>query len=472
MTENKAFEKYLGFSFKCESEDAKARLKNWIDSLGENPTELCDVSEENIENWCADFNFDGVQTLVLPTTIKKIGKCVFAQSQLENLIADGVESLDELAFYNTKKLQSVLLPNCTSLSADCFNHSHIKALSLPKVCSVGRYCFYDMPNITKIDLPSLTSIEPYAIYGNACLQAVGLGHLEHADFAIVTMNPNLERISAKELLTRDTLAFHSNSTDCELQTAADTKITSVAVKPRTHNHSAVSMSLQPENFEYKYSYNGFKFNLVKSLSSEQEKIVENAIKRELDKCKGFVPQGENAEENESAADCFKFLKDIFVPAEIKSIGDYAFSKCYSLESFVGLGVEEIGDHAFYCDEILRYVEVPNCTKLKDDAFNGAGCSCADDVVTKIIALNVESVGKHAFWQTGFVCLNMPKCTHISTTAIEENERLQALCVASFDCKNAAAANPVLSQVNSLCKNLPVQQAVYASPAVVIENVKL
>ena len=65
---------YKGFKFNCETVADENRLKNYIDSLGDGIDSLPDVCEENYANRQADFDFSGVNQLVLPKSIKRIVK--------------------------------------------------------------------------------------------------------------------------------------------------------------------------------------------------------------------------------------------------------------------------------------------------------------------------------------------------------------------------------------------------------------
>ena len=446
---------YRGFRFECESEKSELALMAYIDSLGDEPSELPNVSDENYANWQCDFDFDGVKILVLPESVKKIGKCVFAQSKIQNLVADGVEHIDELAFYNTKKLESVSAKNCKTLisidpktgepaeTADCFNHSHVKALHLPNVELVGRYCFYDMPNIETIDLPKAMVMLSHSVYGNKKLRMLRLPQLQEAPSSLVTMNPCLQEVDVSGLQVASPMAFYGNGIEIDFGLKhevfhGEEKLTKLEQKQLQ----------EKEVFEYDYSYKGFYFNLVDGLS-EQEKIETlSTLEREIDFWveQAEIPNSKNMHTNESGHASLINVKDIFVSEKIKAIGDYAFAKMYALESVVAPSVKTVGEHAFYCDSAVRYVDIDGCEKLSADAFNGTAYDYIEfETKPKIFVSKVKSVGKHVFWQTGFVFVNMPKCEEIEVSAFEENGALKKVVV-----KNAHAdafiENPMLSEV--------------------------
>ena len=281
--------KYKGFTFECESEETECNLIKYIDSLGDDPKELPNVSEENYAEWKCEFDFEGVKILVLPKSIKKIGKCVFAQSKLQNLVADGVEIIDELAFYNTKLLESVSAKNCKALVSvdpdsgkptefsDCFNHSCVKHLNLPSVEFVGRYCFYDMPNIEILHLPNVKIMNSHAVYGNGNLKVLDIPSLQSAPVSVVTMNPQLEKINVSGLRSARSSAFYGNGIEIDFDAEPET------VKTAEKLTKEEEIKLQrKESFDYEFCYKGFYFNLVDGLSDEEKLETLTNLKTEID----------------------------------------------------------------------------------------------------------------------------------------------------------------------------------------------
>lgn len=446
---------YKGFWFECESKEAEDALIAYIDSLGDLPDELPNVGEENYANWRCDYDFDGVKMLVLPESIKRIGKCVFAQSKIQNLVAEGVVHIDELAFYNTKVLESVSAPNCEMLIStdletgeltefsDCFNHSHVRVLNLPKVEVVGRYCFYDMPNIVELNLPRAHTMLSHSVYGNPNLKGLMISSVKNAPSSLVTMNPRLQRIDVSGLQSASATSFYGNGVELDLGEgyqglSSDEKLTM----------QEQSKLQEREVFEYDYSYNGFHFNLVDGLSEQEIMLTLLNLQKEIDVWveQAQIPDSENMNTNESGHDCLANVKDIFVPDKIYSIGNYAFAKMYALESVIAPSVKIIGDHAFYCDSAVRYAEFGDCEKLTADAFNGMSYDYLEsEVMPKIFIPKVKSVGKHAFWQTGFVLIDMPACENVEISAFDENGALKKVIVARAG-ELAFIDNPVLAEV--------------------------
>lgn len=101
------------------------------------------------ERWAID-------KVVLPPTLKKIGSCAFQRTSLTSVnIPDNVETIEESAFSQVKKLQEVHLPD--------------------SLTSLGRYAFSSCSSLRTIKIPTkLKEIPWYTFDGCKSLQSVEL----------------------------------------------------------------------------------------------------------------------------------------------------------------------------------------------------------------------------------------------------------------------------------------------------------
>lgn len=92
------------------------------------------------------------------------------------------------------------------------------------------------------------------------------------------------------------------------------------------------------------------------------------------------------------ADCTK-ITDIIIPASVKTIGSYAFYRCYGLESVtVSFGTESIGEHAFDACTSLSYAFIPTSVQtIGDYAFTM--CSALSSVT---VSDSVAEIGENSF----------------------------------------------------------------------------
>lgn len=76
------------------------------------------------------FHFSNIQTLTLPSNIKKLGRCAFSNNSISTVDLGNVETIESEAF-NANSLSSVYLPKTlTSLESDSFkNNSQLKSFT-------------------------------------------------------------------------------------------------------------------------------------------------------------------------------------------------------------------------------------------------------------------------------------------------------------------------------------------------------
>ena len=162
------------------------------------------------------------------------------------------------------------------------------------------------------------------------------------------------------------------------------------------------------------------------------------------------------------------IKSIYIPSNVTSIGNSAFSGCYSLQSItipnsvtsIGSGtfqlcqslqsinipdsVESIGRRAFYNCQSLQSITIPNSvTSISENAFSG--CQSLQSIT---IPNSVTSIGRSAFYN----CYNI-RYAKINTTAIIDSSTYE-FCTSSeyinttYDFSEVTAI-PILSSTSSL-----------------------
>ena len=138
------------------------------------------------------FFKSGVETLLLPETVKTIGEGAFAASEITSIeIPEGVTALSDYAFYGCSKLKEVKLPstlksigkgafgNCASLETLNLTNTgltelperafagstNLKTVMLPEsVKRIGRETF-SLTGIETLALPEVTEFDAYALSG-------------------------------------------------------------------------------------------------------------------------------------------------------------------------------------------------------------------------------------------------------------------------------------------------------------------
>lgn len=111
------------------------------------------------------------------------------------------------------------------------------------------------------------------------------------------------------------------------------------------------------------------------------------------------------------------IKDVIIPSGVKTIGDYAFSKCEISSGVIEIPdtVEVIGEHAF--KDAYSIVELPE--GVKEIKTEGVSVSYNTDG-SFVLPDSVESLGKHAIGG------------HVDSISIGENTSLQTIYASSLD----------------------------------------
>lgn len=86
---------------------------------------------------------------------------------------ENIKKITNYSFYNMPLLESVDLPNVTTVGGNAFMNCYkLHTVNLPKVTSLANYVFQGCSSIEKIDLPSLMSIQGSVFTNNTALVAL------------------------------------------------------------------------------------------------------------------------------------------------------------------------------------------------------------------------------------------------------------------------------------------------------------
>lgn len=119
------------------------------------------------------------------------------------------------------------------------------------------------------------------------------------------------------------------------------------------------------------------------------------------------------------------LENVQLPENIISIGDAAFYRCMNLESIhIPEKVQNIGAETFQDCESLRTVTLPkNITEIKNNSFS----SCKRLSTLNWEELQVQIIGRFAFYECGFTDIVLPKTVkRIDGRAFYSNSKLKSI----------------------------------------------
>ena len=300
-----------------------------------------------VEIQCADGNtytFDKVKTglnNIMPTNVKfgkgctSIGSYAFQNCySLQSVtIQSSVTSIGSYAFSSCYSLQSVTIPSSvTSIGMGAFEKCYsLKSVTIPSsVTEIGGYVFQYCCSLQSVSIPSsVTSIGNNAFQYCYSLQSVSI----------------------------------------------PSSVTSISYGVFSSCYSLQSVSI-PSSVKYDFYISSSLTLYSKPVyNSNNPNSIYNTVELEKDKLSS------------------KFINSVTIPSSVTSIGDNAFSSCYSLQSVtIPSSVTSIGDNAFSSCCSLQSVTIPSSvTSIGSYAFKY--CYSLQSVT---IPSSVTSIGQFAF----------------------------------------------------------------------------
>lgn len=131
-------------------------------------TDLTEIEPYSFRSQDNYTDFSKLEKVYLPGSVTKIGKSAFEGSLITKITTPGVETLEEAAFKNCKKLESITLNNLTgTLPSYSFeNCIAMNSAYMPKITEIAEYAFksagLNEGNQGHVDFSSVTRIHSYA----------------------------------------------------------------------------------------------------------------------------------------------------------------------------------------------------------------------------------------------------------------------------------------------------------------------
>lgn len=351
-----------------------------------------------------------------------------------------------------------------------FAHSaNLTSVTIPNsVTTIKHFAFADCNALSSINIPnSVTTIESEAFEGCSALTSVSLGNnvttigglafFDCSSIASITF-PNSLRVIGSQAFTGCT-GLKSLSLPNGITTLAAsafsgcTGLTSIFI-PSSVNSIGGSGYINGNAF---IGCSGLESIIVSDESTTFDSrdncnaIIETATNTFIVGCKNsFIPENVTTIANYAYSNCE--LTAIYIPSSVKSIGTYVFDYCSGLKSIVVSDDNTVYDSRDNCNAIIETATntlifgcqktiIPNAiTTIKSYAFFG------HSTLTSISIPNtITTIGQNAFYKCGLSSITIPNsvntisdfafycCDNLSSIVLGEG--LKSLGWSSFDSPN-------------------------------------
>lgn len=137
-----------------------------------------------------------------------ITKAISSNSINVNLTLKGIEIINDKAFRNCSKLQSIVLPDVIEFGELAFDScSNLVSISAEKVQKTGKSAVNNCTNVTELSFPEVTEIGEYAFNRCAKLSKISLPKLTKVSYGAFSQCENLKQINLPSVTELDSYAF-------------------------------------------------------------------------------------------------------------------------------------------------------------------------------------------------------------------------------------------------------------------------
>ena len=316
----------------------------------------------------AFYNCSALKTMVLPSSVTEVGSYAFyGCSNMANIALSALTKINDYTFYNCSSLTGVTLPETlTEIGEYAFYGSGLEGITIPNtVTSIGGYAFANCKALISITLPqSITIIKSSTFSGCEKLKDVvipdSVTAIESSAFfgcksiVKIDISENVKSIGDNAFKGCSKLKI------VEIANGNITDLTALGSNVFSGTHSSLCIIVPQDALKaYKEAAN---WSSYASKIIADNNIVDNAFLVVDGVLKQYIGNNEtvtipaNITSIGNYAFAYSNVKNITIGNDVTTIGQYAFAYCVGLQSVtIGDSVTDIGDYAFYSCSALKSV---------------------------------------------------------------------------------------------------------------------
>lgn len=287
-----------------------------------------------------------LKSMVLPSSVTEVGSYAFyGCSNMASITLSNLSKINEYTFYNCSSLTGVTLPETlTEIGNYAFYGSGLEQITIPdSVTSIGGYVFANCKSLISVTLPqSITIIKSSTFSGCEKLKDVvipdSVTAIESSAFLGCKSIVKIDISENVKSIGDNAFKGCSKLKIVEIANGNITELTALGSNVFRDTHSSLCIIVPQDALKaYKEAAN---WSSYASKIFSDNNIVNNAFLVVDGVLKQYIGND----------------KTVNIPANITSIGNYAFAYCVGLQAVtIDDSVTDIGDYAFYSCSALKSV---------------------------------------------------------------------------------------------------------------------
>lgn len=333
------------------------------------------------------FNDSTATVVVVPCYLNSfpvttIGKSAFSNKTMIRtlIICDGIETIEDYAFYNCNTIEKVELPDSLTYLSGFVYCSNLKSIAIPdSVTSIGDYAFAECSMLTSITIEnSVTSIGERAF--SKCSGLTG-------KLVIPNSVTSIGLAAFEGCVGLTSITIGNGVTNIRANTFV-----------QCSGLTSITLPDKPISIDYDFSDTAY----YKDSTNWENGVLyigKHLIKAETSLSGTFSIKPDTLSIARGAFNgCSNLTGELIIPNGVTSIGDSTFAGCTGLTSIIiPDSVTSIGEAAFYyCTGLSGELVIPDSmTSIGRDAFR----ECSGISGKLVIPDSVSSIGMRAFART-------------------------------------------------------------------------